>query len=134
MYRDYGKVLGLKKDQAEVLIRNIRFTVPASTLEKRESIQETLPKGVQFQYEEKDVPPEINVIGQTVEQALEAVDKYLDDAVLAQLPEVRIIHGHGMGKLKRAIAEMLAQHPQVRAHREETPQRGGAGVTVAIMK
>lgn len=134
MYRDYGKVVALKKDQAEVLIRNIRFTVPVGTLEKRETIQETLPKGVQFQYEEKDVPPEINVIGQTVEQALEAVDKYLDDAVLAQLPEVRIIHGHGMGKLKRAIAEMLAKHPQVRAHREESPQRGGAGVTVAIMK
>lgn len=134
MYRDHGKVLGLKKDQAEVLIRNIRFTVPISTLEKRETVQEMLPRGVHVEFAEKDVPPEINVIGQTVEQALETVDKYLDDAVLAQLPEVRIIHGHGMGKLKRAISEMLAKHPQVRSHREEPQQRGGAGVTVAILK
>lgn len=134
MYRDYGKVLSVKKGQAEVLIRNIRFTVPVSTIEKRESVQETLPKGVEVRFEEKDVPPEINVIGQTVEQALEAVDKYLDDAVLMQLPEVRIIHGHGMGKLKRAIAEMLSKHPHVRAQRQEPQQRGGAGVTVAELR
>ncbi len=56
---------------------------------------------------------EINVIGCTVEEASRRVDEFLDDAALAQRPQVRIIHGHGTGALRRGLAEFLSGHPQV---------------------
>lgn len=134
LYKDFGEIISIKKEQAEVLIRNIRFTVPLNTLERKQSVQETLPKGVHVVYAEKNVEPELNLIGQTVDEALSAADKYLDDAVLGQLPQVRLIHGHGTGKLKRALEEMLTSHPHVRGFHPESPQRGGTGVTVVELK
>ncbi|HET6267604.1 MAG TPA: endonuclease MutS2 [Acidobacteriota bacterium] len=134
LYKDYGEITGIKKDQAELVLRNKRFTVPLSTLEKRESIAESLPHGISVKLEEKTVEPEINVIGQTVEDALAAVDKYLDDAFVAQLPQVRIIHGFGMGKLRRAIEAALTGHPQVQGFHPEAQERGGGGVTVVLLK
>jgi DNA mismatch repair protein MutS2 len=134
MYKDFGEVVSIKKGQAEVLIRNIRFSVPVTTLERKPTVQETLPKGVQVIYEEKNVEPELNLIGQTVEEAIIAADKYLDDAILGQLPQVRLIHGHGTGKLKRALEEFLSSHPHVRSFHPEAQQRGGTGVTVVELK
>src|SRR5262249_36623059 len=77
---------------------------------------------------------EINVIGQTVEQATERVDKFLDDAALAHLPRVRIIHGHGTGALRRGLSEFLRTHPLVAAHTSEAPERGGKAVTVVELR
>jgi DNA mismatch repair protein MutS2 len=54
--------------------------------------------------------------------------------VLGQLPQVRLIHGHGTGKLKRALEAMLGTHPHVRSFHPESPQRGGTGVTVVELK
>ena len=77
---------------------------------------------------------EINVIGQTVEQATEQVDKFLDDAALARLPSVRIIHGHGTGALRRGLSDFLRTHPLVAAHTSEAPERGGKAVTVVELR
>jgi len=77
---------------------------------------------------------EINVIGCTVEEATERVDKFLDNAALAAKPSVRIIHGHGTGALRRGLAEFLNGHPLVGAIRAEAEDRGGAAVTVAELK
>jgi DNA mismatch repair protein MutS2 len=134
LYKDHGSIAAVRKGQAEVVIRNKRFTVPISELEKRETVAQSLPKGVQVSFEQKEVEPELNVIGSTVEEATALVDKYLDDAFLSQVPEVRVIHGHGMGKLKRAIEELLRSHPHVRGFHAETQQRGGTGVTVIQLK
>ncbi|MGB7846547.1 MAG: Smr/MutS family protein, partial [Candidatus Acidiferrum sp.] len=73
---------------------------------------------------------EINVIGQTVEQATEQVDKFLDNAALAHLPSVRIIHGHGTGALRRGLLSFLKTHPLVRHAASEAEDRGGNAVTV----
>ncbi|HMD31762.1 MAG TPA: Smr/MutS family protein [Candidatus Acidoferrales bacterium] len=81
-----------------------------------------------------DAPEEINVIGCTVEEASERVDKFLDEAALAGKPRVRIIHGHGTGALRRGLAEFLAAHPHVQSTSAEEPERGGDAVTVAEMK
>jgi DNA mismatch repair protein MutS2 len=134
LYRDFGELLSLKKGQAELLIRNKRFTVPVTMLEKKEPIAQSLPKGVQMNVPEKLVERELNLIGQTVEEALDLVDKYLDDAVLSQLPEVRLIHGHGTGRLKKAVEEMLSGHPHVKRFHPEARERGGSGVTVVELK
>src|SRR5262252_4832664 len=73
---------------------------------------------------------EINVIGMTVEQATELVDKFLDDAALAHLPQVRIIHGHGTGALRKGLAEYLRTQPLVAKSSFESEERGGKAITV----
>jgi DNA mismatch repair protein MutS2 len=77
---------------------------------------------------------EINVIGQTVEQATEQVDKFLDDAAMAHLPSVRIIHGHGTGALRKGLGEFLRTHPLVRSHAAEAEERGGKAITVVDLR
>jgi DNA mismatch repair protein MutS2 len=80
------------------------------------------------------VAEEINVIGCTVEQATERVDKFLDEAALAGKPSVRIIHGHGTGALRRGLAEFLSAHPLVQGTRAEAEDHGGTAVTIAELK
>jgi len=80
------------------------------------------------------VANEINVIGQSVEQATEQVDKFLDDAAVAHLPSVRIIHGHGTGALRKGLGEFLRAHPLVAAHCTEAEERGGKAVTVVDLR
>ncbi len=77
---------------------------------------------------------EINVIGQRVEEALEQVDKFLDSAALASVDRVRVIHGHGMGVLKRAVNEYLGTNPHVSRFYPATPSEGGAGATVVELR
>jgi DNA mismatch repair protein MutS2 len=83
---------------------------------------------------EGSVTAEINVIGMTVEQASERVDKFLDDATLAHRSRVRIIHGHGTGALRRGLAEFLKVHPLVERSGFETEERGGKAVTVVELR
>lgn len=89
-----------------------------------------LPANVRFQGKTTQAAQEINVIGQRAEEAIDAVDRFLDQAALASLIRVRIVHGHGMGVLKRAIAEMLAGHPHVEKFYEAPQIEGGAGATI----
>jgi DNA mismatch repair protein MutS2 len=80
------------------------------------------------------VHQEINVIGQHAEEARDAVDEFLDRAVMATASRVRIVHGHGMGVLKRMIAEMLSHHPHVAKFYQAPQQEGGAGATIVELK
>jgi DNA mismatch repair protein MutS2 len=81
-----------------------------------------------------EVPDEINVIGCTVEEAREKVDKFLDQAALASKPRVRLIHGHGTGALRRGLAEFLTEHPLVERFSKEERERGGDAVTVVELR
>ncbi len=77
---------------------------------------------------------EINVIGQRAEEAVEQVDKFLDSAAMASVDRVRIIHGHGMGILKRAVGDLLKHNPHVSRAYPATPSEGGAGATVVELR
>jgi DNA mismatch repair protein MutS2 len=77
---------------------------------------------------------EINVIGMTVEEASERVDKFLDEAVLAQRQQLRIIHGHGTGALRKGLGEFLQTHPLVEETRFESEENGGKAITVVDLK
>ena len=77
---------------------------------------------------------EINVIGMRVEEATELVDKYLDEASLAHRGQVRIIHGHGTGALRRGLAEFLKKHPLVENAACENEERGGKAITVVDLR
>jgi DNA mismatch repair protein MutS2 len=84
--------------------------------------------------ESVSVPPEINLIGQRVEPALEELDAYIDRALLASRREVRVIHGHGSGKLRQAVRERLRGHRGVAGLREGAPNEGGNGATVVSLR
>jgi DNA mismatch repair protein MutS2 len=77
---------------------------------------------------------EINVIGLTVEQANEKVDKFLDEAALANQLKVRIIHGHGTGALRKGLGEFLRTHPLVEHAEFESEEQGGKAITVVDLK
>jgi DNA mismatch repair protein MutS2 len=77
---------------------------------------------------------EINVIGMTVEEATDRLDKFLDDAALARKTRIRIIHGHGTGTLRKGIGEFLASHPLVEKHSFETEEHGGKAITIVELQ
>jgi DNA mismatch repair protein MutS2 len=77
---------------------------------------------------------EINLIGMTVEEATDRLDKFLDDAALAHKTEVRIIHGHGTGALRKGIGEFLSSHPLVEKHSFENEERGGKAITLVELR
>ena len=77
---------------------------------------------------------EINLIGCTVEEATRRVDKFLDQAALAGSSQVRLIHGHGTGALRRGLAEFLKTHPLVESIHAEADDRGGNAITVVELK
>jgi DNA mismatch repair protein MutS2 len=93
-------------------------------------------RGITVRAQPSDEPAggEINVIGCTVEEASGRVDKFLDEAALAGKPNVRIIHGHGTGALRRGLAEFLATHPLVEKIHFEAEDRGGTAVTVVELQ
>ena len=106
-------------------------------LREKDAGSSKLPKNVTFQQAgpKWDMSyQEINVIGKRAEEAMEEVDHFLDQAALASVDRVRIVHGHGMGVLKKAVANLLAKSPHVEKYYPATPQEGGAGATIAELK
>ncbi len=81
-----------------------------------------------------DMRMEINLIGRTVDEATEELEKYLDRAFLAGLPRVRIIHGHGAGILRRGVREFLKSHPHVATIAEAPQNEGGQGATLVELR
>jgi len=81
-----------------------------------------------------NMPTEINVIGHTVDSATREIEKFVDRAFLAGMPRVRIVHGSGMGILRKAIREFLQQHPHVEKLSEPAQNEGGAGATVVELR
>jgi DNA mismatch repair protein MutS2 len=95
-----------------------------------------LPKNVSFQPAPQLHPAvqEINVIGEHAEEARERVEKFLDSAVMATASRVRIVHGHGMGILKKMIGELLKSSPHVEKFYQAPQHEGGAGATIVELK
>jgi DNA mismatch repair protein MutS2 len=81
-----------------------------------------------------DMRMEINLIGRTVDEATEELEKYLDRAFLAGLPRVRVIHGHGAGILRRGVRDFLKGHPHVATIAEAPQNEGGQGATLVELR
>jgi len=77
---------------------------------------------------------ELNVIGLTADEAIQRVDKFLDEAFFSGADSVRIIHGHGKGILRRAIAQLLTNHSQVESFSLAPPDKGGGGATLVELR
>jgi DNA mismatch repair protein MutS2 len=125
------------RGEAEVQLGALKMRVPLADLERlsrrqaRASEQSALSLPTLAERE----PPsmQLDLRGWRVEEALPAVDQYLNDAYLSGMPSVRILHGKGTGALRQAIREQLAHHALVRAHEPAPSAEGGDGVTVATL-
>jgi DNA mismatch repair protein MutS2 len=148
-------VTTLGESDAEVQVGSLRIRAKLSEL-LRKGEEQTVdpstalragdgPRTVQVQHQ-KPAPPaahrplsmsspglELDLRGQSVEDALAVLEGYLDKAYLSGMPYVRIIHGKGTGKLRQEVRIALKGHPQVDSFEEGHPSEGGDGVTVAKM-
>ncbi len=89
---------------------------------------------VSIENEGQNAASEINVIGYNVDDATRAVEKFVDHAFLAGLPRVRVVHGSGMGILRKALRQALQQHPHVESVAEPPQNEGGGGATVVELR
>jgi len=140
-----GVIDSISEDEVGVQVGALRFRERAENLrliERRGTSQKpgaraaaSLPRGVSVSFHEQPgLGRELNVIGQTVSEATEAADKFLDAAYINNLDRVRIVHGVGMGALKRAIAILLSGHPHVDKFSPAAASEGGSGATVVELK
>ena len=82
----------------------------------------------------QNIRSEIDIRGQSLDEAIESVDKYLDDAALSSLSQVRIIHGKGTGVLRKGLHQHFRNHPHVSRFEDAAYNEGGHGATVVILK
>lgn len=141
-----GTILTMPNKSNEVMVQfgNTKTNVKVENLELvkksdklnnlNNNIKSNLTNHSRIGLKSKSVSPEINVIGLTVEDAIFAIDKYLDDCYLANLPNARIVHGKGTGKLRDGIHAFLRKHPHVKSFRLGTFGEGEMGVTVVEFK
>jgi DNA mismatch repair protein MutS2 len=127
-----GQVISLEGDTAEVQVGSFGVRVQTSELERRAPPEAAPPEIATMLVGSQPAPSvELDLRGQRVEEALPRVDKYLDDAFLAGMPLVRLVHGKGTGALRQAVREQLRAHPLVKSHRSGERGEGGSGVTIA---
>lgn len=142
-----GVVEQIKGDEAEVRVKALRFREKLDNLElmevqspakpqegKLEKLRRTAGTEVHLKGVEHSTTSEINVIGKTTDEAVDLVDKFLDEASLASMSEVRIVHGHGTGALRRAIGDLLKDHPHVGRFIPAPQDQGGSGATIVQLR
>jgi DNA mismatch repair protein MutS2 len=131
------------------VLGNGRFEVEAGFMKMQISIDDVievlpeaapptgkLPKNVSFKPAPELAPvhQEINLIGRHAEEARDEVDQFLDHAVMATASRVRIVHGHGMGILRKVIQELLSKHPHVARYYPAPQSEGGSGATIVELR
>jgi DNA mismatch repair protein MutS2 len=144
-----GTVEKIDKDTAEVSVGAMRLreklsnlqTVSTQTESAKESNKQTLGEKLQSQaknsnlrLDTEDLSAELNLIGHTTSDAEYEIDRFLDEAYLAALPRIRIIHGFGTGALKNFVHHFLKGHPHVARYAFAPPDQGGNGATIAELK
>lgn len=131
-----GTIISISNDSCMVQIGIIKSSFNFSELE---ASTKTIPKddkirSVKREFKPISISPEINVIGQNVDEACFVIDKYLDTCFLNGLKQVRIVHGKGTGKLRQGVQSFLKTHPHVKSFRLGTFGEGEMGVTVVELK
>ncbi len=139
-----GEVLDLKGKDAVIAIGDLRTTVKANRLEKvsrkefKAATGDDKPRakltGVDLNEKAINFSFNLDVRGKRGEEAMVAVDNFMDDAIMLGYPELRIVHGKGDGILRQLLRNHLRTYAQVAGMADEHPDRGGAGVTVVQMK
>ena len=137
-FTQHGSVLSLpdKKGNLQVQVGIMKVTVNLNELQQSAKPKETGKTMVHkiSAAKTENISPELDLRGLLVEEALDKVDKYLDDAYLSSLAQVRIIHGKGTGALRSAVRDQLKHHRHVKSYHFGAFNEGGDGVTVAELK
>lgn len=130
-----GHVLEVNPEEVVVQVGIMKLTAPVNDVVIRSSPDEAYSRQRNRSYFEnrKNIPTEINLRGMLAEQALDETEKYVEEAFLAGLEKVRIIHGKGTGALRRAVREYLSGHPYIKNFRDGENNEGGNGVTIAYL-
>ena len=140
-FNQRGSVLTLPDDKGEVMVQVgiikmkihlSQLTLSDTSVENKKTSYSIRTAGVKSKAQ--NISPELDVRGEMVEEAIENVDKYLDDVYLSKLPQVTIIHGKGTGALRQAIQQHLKRHPLVKSYRLGKFGEGESGVTIIEMK
>ena len=131
-----GLVQLVQDREAEIDVRGKRLRVPLERLRIVGTGASTTATGrVSVQLQPRDGPlTELNVIGCRVDEAVSRAEKFLDDALIAEERLLRVIHGHGTGQLRRALADFLRGHPLVERFGAAPPEQGGTGVTIVELR
>ena len=138
-----GTVESLRGDTAVLRVRDRRVRVPVADcrIDEKSGVEVSaprLPAGVRLSRRPgpggADPADSLHLVGRTIEEALPLVDKYLDDAFLAGRSPVRLIHGVGSGRLRKAIGGLLSKHPQVESFAAAPSDQGGTGVTIVALR
>ncbi|MTV20743.1 endonuclease MutS2 [Staphylococcus delphini] len=133
-YGQKGEVLEVLSDEeAVVQMGIIKMKLPLSDLEKKEKAK-AQPKKVVTRTNRSTVKMELDLRGYRYDEAMVALDQYLDQAVLSNYEDVYIIHGKGTGALQKGVQQHLKRHKSVATFRGGMPSEGGFGVTVATLK
>ena len=131
-----GKVIEIKKDQLIIQVNGLNMKARRNQV--RLSDKKIVNKATTSVKIRQEVPRtahlECNLIGMRVDEALETMDKFLDDARLANLKSVRIIHGDGTGALRKAVHQKLKGDHTIDSFRLGTPSEGSTGATVVVFK
>ena len=132
-----GTVISLpnKSNEVQIEIGNTKMNISLSNLNKTKKTLtnenfSTTKVNRNNGSKSKYISPEINVIGQNVDEAIYIIDKYLDDCTISNISPIRIVHGKGTGKLREGIHAFLKKHPHVKSFRLGTFGEGEMGVTV----
>ena len=140
-FNNIATILSLsgKKNVLQVQVGNIRTNIFLDDIVeiniKDKNVKNANSKASSVtSFKSKEVTPEINVIGQNIEEACFVIDKYLDDCAIAKLSPVRIVHGKGTGKLREGIHNFLRKNSHVKSFRLGTFGEGEMGVTVVELK
>ncbi len=124
------------KKETEVSFGSIKVRAKIASLVPAASPRKPQAQAAQpaFATGAKRPPPELMLIGMTRDEALEALERYLDQANLWGLREVRIVHGHGKGVLRAAVAQALKDNKLIESVSKAPPNQGGAGATVVVFR
>ena len=130
-----GLVTGVHGDHADVDVRGKRLRVALKELSVIGGPAPAARVSVSVDLQPREGSlSELNVIGATVEEALARLERFLDASMSSDLRELRIVHGHGTGQLRRAVAAFLKNHPLVDRFDPAPQNQGGGGATVVVLK
>lgn len=142
-FNQYGVLteINAKDSSGEVQVKGMTVHLPLSEIEpvsdeKKNAVLkdlQTQSSGIRINVK-RPAEFQIDLHGLTVEEAMPRVEKFLDNAVVHNLPYVKIIHGHGTGRLMREIHKTLEQHPYVKSFRLALPYEGGPATTIVEFK
>jgi len=134
--RKEGELMELVgENKARVRVGNMISTVDISDIRKIVEFTKKPVTDSTVNLRDLTAPgPEIHLRGMTVEEAQEALDKFIDSAIVSGMHQIYVVHGKGTGTLRRALTEFLKQHPAVESYRLGNWNEGGAGVTVVVLK